>query len=1147
MKIKCFKKYHAFKCASFTPEKCLPRPRRLRAKRHIQKIFSAEPENRQGYSALNADKGQSVQTDNSHIGGKKGSKRARSSSLERAGARSDAPNENERSEFSKLSCPVRQYDSSTAQTIAGVKLQVNKRGVGGSMVQTAAQDFLVTSTVGHSRKVVAEARTAENYAQFFQRQMQIDATPLSRYYAAWLELCSPLPPCLDRTLSHGLSLAFRDLPPPFGGVKETVLRNKEGSLLLHQEIQGLLQKGVISLVPTALEREGCYSTYFLVPKKTGGHRAVLNLKHLNSFIREELTFKMLTTKSLLELIRPGDWATSLDLKDAFFHVPVLQSHRKYLRFHFKGQSYQYNVMPFGYTLAPLVFTRLLEKALVPLRREGNRIYAYIDDLLNLGGTPQEVRNITLRLAHHLIALGFSINWEKSAPDPTQRPVYLGVQLDTSLMKATLSEARRINLMHLLHRFRTIPGHSYHECQVMVGHLVSSTHLIPLGMLYARPIMRWFSRLRMHPRRDKGKHIVVPPRLHPHMNQWLYALGNGLSVPMGPPPAKLRNRVHGRVPGRVGGGLPNILSKRKMGSRRKKAHKPPGTQDGSARTKTLCVGSAGPACLDPIGQQNSGGPHQQTGGHTLCSTDGPVQGTVAMGTSASAISQSPPHQGGGEQRGGPPVKGGPEGGRLAAEPGPSTSAMGQVREAGGGPICIEREHTVQNMVLSDKRDIPLSGSGCTLGRTVASGATVCLSTSVSHSTITGESENGEEGPDSSGTRFSQGLVVPADEGHASVSPVGDTRCQGRIASGSRAGNSVLETQIRDHPSSGLAAEREKLLSQGLTPEVVNTIMGARAKSTNKQYDTRWMSFVKWCGDKADPFRCPIELVLEYLQFLDGHSLAYATIKCYATAITAFHVGFPGGVSVMTHSWTRKFLKGILRKRPAVRRSAPSWQLPKVLEALCQPPFEPIEQADLAWLSKKTAFLVAITSGKRSSDLSALSVQQGCCTLTGDRSKLILRPDPSFHPKMVRENRLVNSLELNAFYPAPKDAEEQRLHCLCPVRAVAEYLRRTEHFRQSDRLFIAYGQEAGTAITKQRLSHWLVDVISHAYSTSGEVLPTVKAHSTRAVATSVAVLRGAPLEEICQAADWKTPNVFISHYLVNTPGAMQAAVLGSAARS
>ena len=325
------------------------------------------------------------------------------------------------------------------------------------------------------------------------------------------------------------------------------------------------------------------------------------------------------------------------------------------------------------------------------------------------------------------------------------------------------------------------------------------------------------------------------------------------------------------------------------------------------------------------------------------------------------------------------------------------------------------------------------------------------------------------------------------------------------------------------------------------------MGARAKSTNKQYDTRWMSFVKWCGDKADPFRCPIELVLEYLQFLDGHSLAYATIKCYATAITAFHAGFPGGVSVMTHSWTRKFLKGILRKRPAVRRSAPSWQLPKVLEALCQPPFEPIEQADLAWLSKKTAFLVAITSGKRSSDLSALSVQQGCCTLTGDRSKLILRPDPSFHPKMVRENRLVNSLELNAFYPAPKDAEEQRLHCLCPVRAVAEYLRRTEHFRQSDRLFIAYGQEAGTAITKQRLSHWLVDVISHAYSTSGEALPTVKAHSTRAVATSVAVLRGAPLEEICQAADWKTPNVFISHYLVNTPGAMQAAVLGSAARS
>ena len=178
----------------------------------------------------------------------------------------------------------------------------------------------------------------------------------------------------------------------------------------------------------------------------------------------------------------------------------------------------------------------------------------------------------------------------------------------------------------------------------------------------------------------------------------------------------------------------------------------------------------------------------------------------------------------------------------------------------------------------------------------------------------------------------------------------------------------------------------MISQGLTPEVINTIMGARAQSTNTQYETRWGSFVKWCGGRVDPVHCPIVTVLEYLQTLDGHSLASATIKCYATAITAFHASYIGGVTVMTHDLTRKFLKGIARKRPAVRKSAPSWQLPRVLEALCQRPFEPIEQSDIAWLSKKTAFLVAITSGKRVSDMTALSIQPGCCILTGDQSKL-----------------------------------------------------------------------------------------------------------------------------------------------------------------
>ena len=45
---------------------------------------------------------------------------------------------------------------------------------------------------------------------------------------------------------------------------------------------------------------------------------------------------MQTTTSLIADIQQGEWAASIDLKDAYFHVPVHQSAQKYLRFIFQG-------------------------------------------------------------------------------------------------------------------------------------------------------------------------------------------------------------------------------------------------------------------------------------------------------------------------------------------------------------------------------------------------------------------------------------------------------------------------------------------------------------------------------------------------------------------------------------------------------------------------------------------------------------------------------------------------------------------------------------------------------------------------------------------------------------------------------------------
>ncbi|XP_045923592.1 galactosylceramide sulfotransferase-like [Micropterus dolomieu] len=74
---------------------------------------------------------------------------------------------------------------------------------------------------------------------------------------------------------------------------------------------------------------GFYSRYFLVRKKTGGERSILDLSLFNRAIMVR-PFRMLTVKRVMECVHQGDWLSSIDLKDAYFPVPVIPGHRKFL-------------------------------------------------------------------------------------------------------------------------------------------------------------------------------------------------------------------------------------------------------------------------------------------------------------------------------------------------------------------------------------------------------------------------------------------------------------------------------------------------------------------------------------------------------------------------------------------------------------------------------------------------------------------------------------------------------------------------------------------------------------------------------------------------------------------------------------------------
>ena len=101
------------------------------------------------------------------------------------------------------------------------------------------------------------------------------------------------------------------------------------------------------------------------------------------------TFKMETAESIRKSIRKGEWVTSIDLTDAYFHVPIHPQSQKYLRFQTKKGVFQFWALPFGVTTAPLEFTRIVKEVKLIAQARNLRIHQYLDDWLLRSPTKEQ--------------------------------------------------------------------------------------------------------------------------------------------------------------------------------------------------------------------------------------------------------------------------------------------------------------------------------------------------------------------------------------------------------------------------------------------------------------------------------------------------------------------------------------------------------------------------------------------------------------------------------------------------------------------------------------------------------------------------------------------------------------------------------------
>ena len=254
--------------------------------------------------------------------------------------------------------------------------------------------------------------------------------------------------------------------------------NKQSAL--STAIQDLLHKGAIDIVqkPDSL---GFYSRLFLVPKPGNRWRPVIDLSCLNQFLAISM-FKMETPESIRASLRKNEWVTSIDLTDAYLHIPIHPQSHKY----HKGISYQFTSLPFGLATAPLIFTSIVKEVRLLALQQGIRIHQYLDDWLIHAPSQEECHKQTQKLLNLIQELGFLVNHKKSELIPSQRVDFLGYHflLDLGLVKPT--EDRWTKLQDMFRRLSSKSVISARTLMSTIGLLASTEKTVKLGRMHMRP-------------------------------------------------------------------------------------------------------------------------------------------------------------------------------------------------------------------------------------------------------------------------------------------------------------------------------------------------------------------------------------------------------------------------------------------------------------------------------------------------------------------------------------------------------------------------------------------------------------------------------------------------------------------------------------
>jgi len=211
--------------------------------------------------------------------------------------------------------------------------------------------------------------------------------------------------------------------------------------------------------------------------------------------------------------------------------------------------------------------------------------------------------------------------------------------------------------------------------------------------------------------------------------------------------------------------------------------------------------------------------------------------------------------------------------------------------------------------------------------------------------------------------------------AATSPAGG-RSKGIAADARSSPNAEVQGKVsrrEGYAFNCMDAIKQRYMQAGLSGQTAELVARGRRDAILRVYSSRLRPFVQWCErHTVRPDRASIHQIAEFLKERFDSGLQASTVRGYLSAILTIHIATPQGEAIKGSTTLRLLIEGRHNSAPPRRKLWPEWDLGVVLNALNHQLFEPMLSTTIRDAAIKTAFLIAIASGRRASEIHALAV-------------------------------------------------------------------------------------------------------------------------------------------------------------------------------